>query len=106
MVKLCTTTAVSRIVDRQIWTAYTSCMRRVRLPPTISLALLCIGNVICSMLDRGVQAAASAVVINLLRSLAWHRRMAAEALLPPQEQQRLEAVAADLGDTLRTLLLL
>lgn len=46
------------------------------------------------------------MVVNLLRSLAWHRRLAAEALLHPQEQQRLEAVAADLGDTLRTLLLL
>lgn len=61
------------------------------------------GTVAPELLQR---AAASAVVVNLLRSLAWHRRMAAEALLPPQEQQRLELVAANLGDTLRTLLLL
>lgn len=52
------------------------------------------------------QAMGSVTVINLLRSLAWHRRVAAEALLQPQEQERVEAVAADLADTLRTLLLL
>jgi hypothetical protein len=53
-----------------------------------------------------LQVAASPVIINLLRSLAWHRRVAAEAVLPLQEQERVEGTAADLADMLRTLLLL
>ncbi len=52
------------------------------------------------------QAASSPVLVNLLRSLAWHRRMAAEALLAPSEQERFAATVADLSDTLRTLLCL
>ena len=46
------------------------------------------------------------MVINLLRALAWHQRVAAEAVLPLQEQERIEGIAADLADMLRTLLLL
>ena len=53
-----------------------------------------------------LQAGSSPVVVNLLRSLAWHRRMAAEAPLPPQQLEPYASAAADLSDTLRTLLLL
>lgn len=62
------------------------------LPPAVSPRLL--------------QAASSPVVKGLLRSLTWHRRMAAEAQVSRREQEALANTASDLSDAVKMLLYL
>lgn len=53
-----------------------------------------------------LQAASSPVVKGLLRSLTWHRRMAAEAQVSRVQQEGFAGTASDLSDTVRMLLCL